>query len=97
MFQFLTRNSVRWDLQQKVLQILTPQVSIPQSEFCPLGLDTAALRRIMKILFQFLSRNSVRWDETKRGVVLNDAYVSIPQSEFCPLGQVLEGAHKSSS
>jgi len=38
-------------------------VSIPQSEFCPLGLvgDSPFLNRQRK--FQFLSRNSVRWDE----------------------------------
>jgi len=39
------------------------RVSIPQSEFCPLGLRSLRGRRMTKIRFQFLSRNSVRWDK----------------------------------
>jgi len=38
------------------------QVSIPQSEFCPLGRDEEAVAEQDEDAFQFLSRNSVRWD-----------------------------------
>ena len=61
-------------------------VSIPQSEFCPLGLVTIGRDGVIDPTFQFLSRNSVRWDKTVRGVMLSHWSVSIPQSEFCPLG-----------
>jgi len=61
-------------------------VSIPQSEFCPLGPKSSMGLRLMIPVFQFLSRNSVRWDKitTQPAAALLD--VSIPQSEFCPLG-----------
>jgi len=86
MFQFLSRNSVRWDSSSPmthavgaicfnssvgILSVGTEStatatgsltdVSIPQSEFCPLGLG--------------ISRERV-----------SSLVVSIPQSEFCPLG-----------
>jgi len=38
------------------------KVSIPQSEFCPLGQSDQDARLILPPQFQFLSRNSVRWD-----------------------------------
>ena len=111
MFQFLSRNSVRWDFELPLptrdaaesfnssvgilsvgtrvcglsapisrcfnssvgilsvgtlYELLLPKlfefVSIPQSEFCPLGLSCAALPASSIPKFQFLSRNSVRWD-----------------------------------
>jgi len=37
-------------------------VSIPQSEFCPLGPLNSLADKAEKEGFQFLSRNSVRWD-----------------------------------
>jgi len=40
-------------------------VSIPQSEFCPLGPEKIGSYDISLIKFQFLSRNSVRWDRGK--------------------------------
>ena len=62
-FQFLSRNSVRWDfLGVRGDQVGLLVVSIPQSEFCPLGLVRAAPRPLADGPFQFLSRNSVRWD-----------------------------------
>ena len=36
-FQFLRRNSVRWDAFRESLFDPKADVSIPQSEFCPLG------------------------------------------------------------
>ena len=41
-------------------------VSIPQSEFCPLGLRSEAANTDSTTKFQFLSRNSVRWDKGSR-------------------------------
>ena len=41
---------------------LISHVSIPQSEFCPLGLGAQAGSGESPPQFQFLSRNSVRWD-----------------------------------
>jgi len=38
LFQFLSRNSVRWDLIVALILAGAFFVSIPQSEFCPLGL-----------------------------------------------------------
>jgi len=38
------------------------EVSIPQSEFCPLGRVQLKVYIVGHIEFQFLSRNSVRWD-----------------------------------
>ena len=62
-FQFLSRNSVRWDLNRHFLRIIAIcAVSIPQSEFCPLGLPVSARALRPREEFQFLSRNSVRWD-----------------------------------
>ena len=67
--------------------LIDSEVSIPQSEFCPLGLTPRRLSRIVPGEFQFLSRNSVRWDfNTVISRQLSQAVVSIPQSEFCPLG-----------
>jgi len=37
MFQFLSRNSVRWDVIVTAIAAWSVDVSIPQSEFCPLG------------------------------------------------------------
>ena len=37
MFQFLSRNSVRWDPTSWSAKAWSTSVSIPQSEFCPLG------------------------------------------------------------
>jgi len=38
-------------------------VSIPQSEFCPLGpSEHQVFAYPLRFKFQFLSRNSVRWD-----------------------------------
>ena len=87
-FQFLSRNSVRWDSLERggqggvilgfnssvgILSVgtesiglynhLSNRVSIPQSEFCPLGHDARGL-----------------------SVQIDGEIVSIPQSEFCPLG-----------
>ena len=62
LFQFLSRNSVRWDQRDGALAHLDTQVSIPQSEFCPLGRLTVVKPRGVFGAFQFLSRNSVRWD-----------------------------------
>jgi len=61
-------------------------VSIPQSEFCPLGRQTDSRLRGWVLEFQFLSRNSVRWDIRTRMDLHRRYKVSIPQSEFCPLG-----------
>jgi len=61
-FQFLSRNSVRWDKGPAGQNRRRGHVSIPQSEFCPLGQTRRPRRRICRIAFQFLSRNSVRWD-----------------------------------
>jgi len=111
MFQFLSRNSVRWDYHPHLSQIderigfnssvgilsvgtrsrRSPRgreahVSIPQSEFCPLGLLMHAQSPFESATFQFLSRNSVRWDENPMRQAAEVTGVSIPQSEFCPLG-----------
>ena len=102
-FQFLSRNSVRWDRVSVERSKNIRGVSIPQSEFCPLGLVVwlAAWRDVPG--FQFLSRNSVRWDEEGGGGGGGGGGVSIPQSEFCPLGlkgncnsQCLQGSFNSS-
>ena len=61
-FQFLSRNSVRWDARRCSQRVNRHAVSIPQSEFCPLG----------------------RLPAGRGSLLLFD--VSIPQSEFCPLG-----------
>ena len=61
-FQFLSRNSVRWDFLRIERRKLSIFVSIPQSEFCPLGLHHILLQTPPNSAFQFLSRNSVRWD-----------------------------------
>ena len=37
LFQFLSRNSVRWDHFGRRGHVVELPVSIPQSEFCPLG------------------------------------------------------------
>jgi len=68
------------------------RVSIPQSEFCPLGLGDNSNDPTPGTKFQFLSRNSVRWDPN--GDLAPEGgsgklKVSIPQSEFCPLGPPL--------
>jgi len=43
----------------------TISVSIPQSEFCPLGRNVWVDLMPEPTAFQFLSRNSVRWDVRK--------------------------------
>ena len=71
----------------RAVSLPSPLVSIPQSEFCPLGRGDPWLTPTPGDGFQFLSRNSVRWDES--GSDRDQEYhnqVSIPQSEFCPLG-----------
>ena len=45
-FQFLSRNSVRWDLLLVLWMGKRSRVSIPQSEFCPLGRVTYGISRI---------------------------------------------------
>ena len=65
-FQFLSRNSVRWDLVRLTNCRVCEWVSIPQSEFCPLGLQPPQRLLCQKYSFQFLSRNSVRWDPSIR-------------------------------
>ena len=85
-FQFLSRNSVRWDKAGIVATIQEIKVSIPQSEFCPLGHSFETRGIALRRLFQFLSRNSVRWDELYPYSEGGEIVVSIPQSEFCPLG-----------
>ena len=66
-------------------------VSIPQSEFCPLGPERFEFVMTPEEKFQFLSRNSVRWDRKPRHVFVCSMSVSIPQSEFCPLGHSQRG------
>jgi len=62
-FQFLSRNSVRWDTGAIIAVGRAIKVSIPQSEFCPLGLlEPWKWLGRENLSFQFLSRNSVRWD-----------------------------------
>ena len=65
-FQFLSRNSVRWDLRIGIEGGVPELVSIPQSEFCPLGLEERKAAATGLAAFQFLSRNSVRWDRVAR-------------------------------
>ena len=64
-FQFLSRNSVRWDHIQFENDATSNRVSIPQSEFCPLGPDHLYGDSHEISMFQFLSRNSVRWDHNR--------------------------------
>jgi len=66
--------------------VIVNEVSIPQSEFCPLGPDDHHLGHFNSPRFQFLSRNSVRWDRRMIFASSPRLEVSIPQSEFCPLG-----------
>ena len=88
MFQFLSRNSVRWDqVYTRIYNKAAESVSIPQSEFCPLGRRPNPQSIPIVRLFQFLSRNSVRWDLLAIDDYADEYGVSIPQSEFCPLGQ----------
>ena len=87
LFQFLSRNSVRWDHIDRGHSIPVADVSIPQSEFCPLGRWEQAPGGALGARFQFLSRNSVRWDAARADDRAHRVGVSIPQSEFCPLGR----------
>ena len=87
MFQFLSRNSVRWDLIRRgVKAVVLGHVSIPQSEFCPLGLTTKSVTDTHAASFN----SSVGILSVGTGYGGSEAYhenlVSIPQSEFCPLG-----------
>jgi len=87
-FQFLSRNSVRWDPFPRFVFCLKAIVSIPQSEFCPLGpregnpdAQIIAIVSIPQSEFCPLGPTIVAsW-------MLPAAIVSIPQSEFCPLGR----------
>jgi len=87
-FQFLSRNSVRWDEEVGLKAIFDIKVSIPQSEFCPLGpgsvrIDVRKEQPCFNSSVGILSVGTLMdWQNTKI-----DGIVSIPQSEFCPLGQ----------
>ena len=92
-FQFLSRNSVRWDERMRYTIRCIREVSIPQSEFCPLGrVWRRGYEQKSLLEFQFLSRNSVRWDSKIPLMSSPISFVSIPQSEFCPLGRSRQSA-----
>jgi len=63
-------------------------VSIPQSEFCPLGLMGEG--RSLRKLESFNSSVGILSVGTKaiEAFYADTVPVSIPQSEFCPLGQI---------
>jgi len=88
-FQFLSRNSVRWDT---VIVSLIPThfivVSIPQSEFCPLGRAYGAHLILFKISFNSSVGILSVGTPTSIFIFTSNTQVSIPQSEFCPLGRV---------
>jgi len=89
-FQFLSRNSVRWDERGETNEAdAAILVSIPQSEFCPLGRAQG-----FAILVRCTARVSIPQSEfcpLGRCAGMSPCFsvedgVSIPQSEFCPLG-----------
>jgi len=86
LFQFLSRNSVRWDPILTTLHVLGLSVSIPQSEFCPLG-PRAGDAHLFG-LSRFNSSVGILSVGTYALLFRGEATspVSIPQSEFCPLG-----------
>jgi len=89
-FQFLSRNSVRWDYGSVCCALRVVMVSIPQSEFCPLGLRQYFV--ILIIIFVSIPQSEFCPLGHRQGHVGNfRSYVSIPQSEFCPLGHTIKG------
>jgi len=114
-FQFLSRNSVRWDGMSSeprschskrfnssvgILSVGTGLrsewlhsiffVSIPQSEFCPLGHGQMILAQLKFTGFNSsVGILSVGTLEVGGTLEVLESVVSIPQSEFCPLGQRL--------
>jgi len=87
-FQFLSRNSVRWDpLGFALLNFQQNSFQFLSRNSVRWDIDILSPLFTCLPLFQFLSRNSVRWDQA-RSLALRIRYlVSIPQSEFCPLGR----------
>ena len=86
LFQFLSRNSVRWDLvcdDPALENILRFNSSVG---ILSVGTTQHSVGFLGYPLFQFLSRNSVRWDTSVLASRQHWFPVSIPQSEFCPLG-----------
>jgi len=88
-FQFLSRNSVRWDVEAYIKD------RVEDWAFQFLSRNSVRWDRIVRMIefeehrFQFLSRNSVRWDGKTSFLNRDSRIVSIPQSEFCPLGPVV--------
>ena len=89
-FQFLSRNSVRWDLHRRVRVGAPGVVPFQFLSRNSVRWDTNAVAVIRSVgEFQFLSRNSVRWDRVMQWRIYEKICVSIPQSEFCPLGLLI--------
>ena len=85
-FQFLSRNSVRWDLVFADIPSTSDGVSIPQSEFCPLGLPRRRWRGLRLGCFNSSVGILSVGTQPRAAVRPLRRIVSIPQSEFCPLG-----------
>jgi len=86
-FQFLSRNSVRWDREALARYAALAPVSIPQSEFCPLGRRHSGPSGSTKHLVSIPQSEFCPLGLTPLSPTNKSAIVSIPQSEFCPLGR----------
>ena len=86
-FQFLSRNSVRWDASDGADGAGVVAVSIPQSEFCPLGQLLGVDSPLESTKVSIPQSEFCPLGLMPTPLLQVEAVgVSIPQSEFCPLG-----------